>query len=62
MTDFSDGSIERSNPINDLNWVFNELIQWVFFNVMSKWESVVRKGQDKVRMMNIHQYYVIVFF
>lgn len=37
-----------SNPMNDLDWVFNELIQWVFMNVQAKWASVVKRGRDKL--------------
>lgn len=37
-----------SDPMNDLDWVFNELIQWVFMNVQAKWASVVKRGRDKV--------------
>jgi len=37
-----------SSPINDLDWVFNELIQWVFWNVHAKWASVVKRGREKV--------------
>lgn len=45
----SDGSLEDSNhPINDLEWVRNELVEWVFSNVSSKWDSVVRRGEEKV--------------
>lgn len=39
--------------MNDLDWVFNELVQWVFFNVLSKWDSIVRKGQDKVSKKDV---------
>ena len=42
-----------SDPMTDLDWVFNELIQWVFFNVMSRWDSVLRKGQEKVRQLKM---------
>ena len=37
-----------SNPIDDLDWIFNELIQWVFLNITAKWDAVVRKGRHKV--------------
>jgi ribosome-binding ATPase YchF (GTP1/OBG family) len=49
VTDFNDKNSVGSNPMHDLDWVFNELIQWVFFNLMSRWESVLKKGQEKVR-------------
>lgn len=37
-----------SNPIDDLDWIFNELIQWVFLNITAKWDAVIRKGRNKV--------------
>ena len=37
-----------SNPIDDLDWIFNELIQWVFLNITAKWDAVLRKGRHKV--------------
>jgi len=50
-----------SNPMDDLDWIFNELIQWVFFNVTAKWDVVVRKGRDKVgRLCRLHQHYNIL--
>lgn len=40
-----------SNPIDDLGWVFNELIQWVYSNLHNKWESVRRRGRNKLAAM-----------
>eukprot|EP00804_Cyclotella_cryptica_P030762 CCRYP_009169-RA/>CCRYP_009169-RA protein AED:0.12 eAED:0.12 QI:0/0.16/0/1/1/1/7/0/820 len=39
---------ETNHPINDLAWVRNELVEWVFFNIASKWDNVVRRGRDKL--------------
>mmetsp|Transcript_63 Transcript_63/g.145 ORF Transcript_63/g.145 Transcript_63/m.145 type:complete len:1037 (+) Transcript_63:258-3368(+) len=44
-----DGSHDDLNhPLNDLEWVRNELVEWVYFNLSSKWDSVVRRGQEKL--------------
>ena len=40
--------IETTNPLIDLEWVRNELVEWVYFNLSSKWDSVVRRGQEKL--------------
>lgn len=37
-----------SQPLNDLAWIRNELIEWVFTNLMFKWDSVLRKGRSKL--------------
>jgi len=37
-----------SNPLYDLSWIQNELIQWVANNVESKWDTIVRRGRNKV--------------
>jgi len=42
--------------MNDLNWVFNELIQWVFMNVQAKWVSVVKRGRDKVSTQSVNTF------
>eukprot|EP00986_Skeletonema_menzelii_P013197 scaffold7554_cov143-Skeletonema_menzelii.AAC.5 len=36
------------NPINDLEWISNEIVAWVFTNVKQKWDSVVRRGRSKL--------------
>ncbi len=36
------------NPINDLEWISNEIIAWVYTNVKQKWDSVVRRGRTKL--------------
>ena len=46
-----------SDPMTDLDWVFNKLIQWVSFNVMYRWDSVLQKGQEKVCWLKM-----IIFF
>jgi len=46
----SDGSQADNvqHPLTDLKWVRNELVEWVYFNISSKWESVVRRGRQKL--------------
>ena len=41
-------SQELNHPINDLAWVRNELVEWVHFNLASKWDNIVRRGKKKV--------------
>jgi len=36
------------HPIDDLEWIRNELVQWVYHNLLYKWESVVRRGRSKL--------------
>lgn len=42
--------------MNDLDWVFNELVQWVFMNVQAKWASVVKRGRDKVSTLCVNSF------
>lgn len=42
------GGAVGSHPLNDLSWIRNELLEWVFSNVSAKWESVSRKGRVKL--------------
>lgn len=46
----SDGSQADNlqHPLSDLEWVRNELVEWVYFNISSKWESVARRGRQKL--------------
>jgi predicted esterase len=39
-----------TNPLDDLAWIRNELVEWVHTNLMAKWETIQRKGRSKVRM------------
>ena len=39
---------DLSHPLNDLEWVRNELVEWVYSNVSTKWDSVCRRGIKKV--------------
>jgi len=36
------------NPINDLEWISNEIVAWVYTNIKQKWDSVVRRGRTKL--------------
>jgi hypothetical protein len=42
---------ELSNPLNDLAWIRNELVEWVYSNLMAKWDTVVRKGRVRLAGM-----------
>ena len=44
-------SPEASNPLNDMAWIRTELIEWVFSNLMFKWESIKRRGRSKLTDM-----------
>lgn len=49
----NEGSVDDViHPINDLEWVRNELVEWVIFNVSSKWDGIIRRGKQKVRHTN----------
>lgn len=37
-----------SHPLNDMEWIRTELIEWVYANLMYKWHSVSRKGRSKL--------------
>jgi len=41
-----------SNPLYDLSWIHNELIQWVASNIESKWDTILKRGRKKVYDMN----------
>jgi ribosome-binding ATPase YchF (GTP1/OBG family) len=40
-----------SHPLNDMEWIRTELIEWVHANLMHKWDSVKRKGRSKLMGM-----------
>ena len=50
---FSDGknSDDLNHPLNDLDWVRNELVEWVYSNVTTKWLSIARRGKQKLLEM-----------
>jgi ribosome-binding ATPase YchF (GTP1/OBG family) len=37
-----------SHPLSDLSWIRNELVEWVYANVMHKWDNIRRRGKSKV--------------
>ena len=39
---------DLNHPLSDLEWVRNELVEWVYSNVSSKWNSICRRGIKKV--------------
>ena len=42
---------ESSNPLNDMQWIRVELVEWVFSNLMFKWETIKRRGRSKLADM-----------
>lgn len=40
-----------SHPLYDLEWIRKELIEWVYSNVIQKWDSIRRKGRTKLSDM-----------
>jgi hypothetical protein len=42
---------QYTNPIDDLAWIRRELVEWVYSNLMAKWDVVVRKGSSKLAGM-----------
>ena len=50
----SDGDVgEFTKPLDDLAWIRNELVEWVYSNLVAKWSSVIRKGQAKVCLLRV---------
>lgn len=45
---------EFTNPIDDLAWIRNELVEWVYSNLSVKWDTIVRKGRHKVSHRGEH--------
>lgn len=39
---------QGSDPLNDIAWVHNELIQWIVSNLRTRWTTISRKGRQKV--------------
>ncbi len=44
----TDSDVSGSNPLNDIAWVHNELIQWIVSNLMRRWDAIIRRGRRKV--------------
>eukprot|EP00522_Entomoneis_paludosa_P012120 CAMPEP_0172446808 /NCGR_PEP_ID=MMETSP1065-20121228/6307_1 /TAXON_ID=265537 /ORGANISM="Amphiprora paludosa, Strain CCMP125" /LENGTH=956 /DNA_ID=CAMNT_0013197997 /DNA_START=84 /DNA_END=2954 /DNA_ORIENTATION=- len=42
---------KASNPLNDMAWIRTELVEWVFSNLMYKWDSIKRRGRNKLADM-----------
>jgi hypothetical protein len=36
------------SPLDDLAWIRNELVEWIFSNLVSKWDGVQRRGRDRL--------------
>jgi len=42
---------EGVHPLHDLSWIRNELFEWIYGNIASKWGKISRKGKDKLLEM-----------
>lgn len=42
---------EILHPKNDMAWIRNELVEWVYSNLLRKWDIVRRKGRTKLTGM-----------
>jgi ribosome-binding ATPase len=40
-----------SNPLDDMAWIRNELIEWVYTNLIRKWDTIRKKGRTKLEGM-----------
>ena len=40
-----------SHPLDDLNWIRNELLEWVYSNLAAKWDTISRKGRNRLCSM-----------
>lgn len=40
-----------SHPLHDLAWIRNELIEWVYSNILYKWDAIRAKGQQRLAKM-----------
>ncbi len=41
-----------THPLQDLAWVRKELLEWISCNMEAKWDTVIRKGQNRVRLVS----------
>lgn len=39
-----------SNPLDDIAWIHRELIQWIVTNLRARWNTITRKGREKVSL------------
>ena len=50
--DGDDASQEQlTNPLDDLAWIRSELMEWVYSNLVAKWEVISRRGRTKLAGM-----------
>ncbi|KAL3932863.1 MAG: hypothetical protein SGBAC_010649 [Bacillariaceae sp.] len=40
-----------TNPLDDMKWIRSELVEWVYGNVVAKWNTINRKGRKKLSGM-----------
>ncbi|CAJ1945281.1 unnamed protein product [Cylindrotheca closterium] len=45
------GGTAMTNPLDDMQWIRSELVEWVYGNVVAKWDSISRKGRKKLSGM-----------
>ena len=45
------GEESLRHPLDDMRWIRQELMEWVFTNLLHKWETIQRKGRDKLAGM-----------
>lgn len=45
------GDSALTNPLDDLQWIRSELVEWVYGNLMKKWDAIIRKGRRKLSGM-----------
>lgn len=41
----------RLSPLNDLAWIRQELVEWIYSNLAAKWDGVRRRGRDRLEKM-----------
>lgn len=49
--DDNEHTVVSSQPLDDVAWIHSELVEWVYSNLMSKWEVIRRRGRSKVTGM-----------
>eukprot|EP00980_Cylindrotheca_fusiformis_P006872 scaffold1437_cov113-Cylindrotheca_fusiformis.AAC.1 len=45
------GGTDMTNPLDDMQWIRSELVEWVYGNVAAKWDTISRKGRKKLSEM-----------
>jgi len=42
---------DLSNPLDDIAWIRDELVEWIYSNLCAKWEGVQRRGRSRLVKM-----------